>query len=39
MKSILAKIEPVHISGFRSLSGAEFSDLPQVVVLTGLNGS
>ncbi len=39
MKSILAKIEPLHISWFRSFSEAEFSDLPHVVVLTVPNGS
>ena len=37
--SVLSKIESVHISGFRSFSEAEFSDLPNVVVLIGPNGS
>ena len=39
MDSILAKIESVQISGFRSFSEAKLSDLPNVVVLIGPNGS
>lgn len=34
-----AKIESVHIRGFRSLADVEFSDLPDVAVLIGANGS
>ena len=39
MSSLLAKIESVQISGFRSFYEAEFSDLPNVVVFIGPNGS
>ena len=39
MNSVLAKIESVHIGGFRSFAEAEFADLSNVVVLIGANGS